>query len=624
MHLLYPGSHASGVYFKIKGKIMANPIRNLKVFFKQLIIIITITIAMLILGIVTNIGLSSQKTLLSQLIDSRFHFFEQSTFILEQVLTFDNEFELFIAKIDKVIDFAEANDFITKIKDQIDGSISLIEDNLANKTMLDEERVRFTSTLDELKKYKQTCISIIVVGQINRIILDNFITQIRKSSQNVKETVSDLRNYEKRIVSESKNNGNMELDRQIAFSWIVCAIAIFIPFLISILISRTIVVPINSLVDFSQHISEGDLTKQCNINSKDEMGHLSVYFSSVVNNIREIISSIKGVQGHNMELKDKLVSSTQETFAATTEIAANLNSSINMLSNLNEGVSASVKASEKIEETFSDFKNQIDNQATSVNQSSVSIKKIVEAIQNVAVLSDKRSSKSIELLQITDVGGSKMQETNKKVKEMSAITDDILGAIDVIKDIADQTNLLSINSAIQAAHAGDTGKGFAVIANEIGRLAESSSDSSKIITQNLEKNVEMIKNLLAISDEASNYFQTIGEEVKQVVNTLKEISTSMQSLTMSGQDISMTMTTLQDITRNVSDNSDNIESGMAQIRQAVVKVNNVTSEVINAITQINIGSEQINSAMSMLSKDSVALEEGIVNVNKALDKFKTE
>lgn len=602
-----------------------NMIKNLRIFFKILLIIINIVIFIIVLGVVMNSGIDAQHNLLEEITEKRFTLYEKSTQLLKVILTQDRSFEKLLLESKDGIKPEQGNAFKERTKVLLDPEMDDLEVIKGRSDIKDEEVKIFSDVFEELKKYRQTSISITTIGQLGgESALLALIDQARRASDNIRLITNKLQEYESLQINEIKMSASEQLDRQRWFFGIICFISIIVPLVISFFISQTIVTPIKRLETYSQEVANGNLKYSCNIQSKDEMGKLSDYFNMVVNYIKGFISNIKETQGNNMELKNKLIAGTTETYAAVTEISSNLNSSVKMLENLNSNVESSVHETDEVTSIFYDFQQQINNQGASIIQSAASIEQIIKSIKNAAELSEHRSEKSQALLTLTETGKSKMNESNKQVKEIIAITDDMLEAINIIEDLSERTNLLSINSAIQAAHAGEAGKSFSVVANEIRKLAESSSESSKNISFNLKKNVEMIKTLLSVSDETASYFTTIGSEVKEVVHTLREISDLMGTLREAGNEISLVINDLKTGTSEVQDNSANIEEKVKNIRHSIIKVDSVTSEVINAITEINLGAEQINIAMSELNHNATMMEEGILKTSEQVNMFVTD
>jgi len=601
---------------------MINPIKNMKILFKIMLIIVNIVIFMVILSITMNIGLNSQKKLIEEIADSRFAFYKQSVDLLTNVLQLDYEFNLLMMKNGNNVSQAQGNSFKTIVQQRLDPQIADLEKLVKLPNISQTEKTHFENALPVLIEYRRNLIYVSTAGQIGTL-LTALVQQVEQAAASIKTITQNLRTYEETRVAEIKMASLEQIKNQISFFYIICVISIIIPLVISFFIARGIVVPIKYLVDYSQLIAKGDLRKECNIQSRDEVGNLSLYINKIVMYVKDFILNIKQIQNQNFELKNKLVTDTTETLAAVTEISSNLNSSMSMLNNLNRNVESSVEASDDISRIVEVFREQIENQTASVNESSASIEQIIRSIKSVADLSDHRSKKALDLLSITEVGIHKIGESNQKIQEISAITDNMLEAVDFIKDIAEQTNLLSINSAIEAAHAGAAGKSFAVVSDEIRKLADSSTESSKLISSNLRKNVEMIKSISKASSEAAQYFQTIGDEVKQVVHTLEEISNAMQGLAASGNEISLAISNLKMITGDVHSNSANIEDKIQFIKSTISTVDDVTSEVVNAIMEINTGAKQINMAMSELNENAVLMEQSMQETSKRVDKFMT-
>ncbi|OHD11876.1 MAG: hypothetical protein A2086_13930 [Spirochaetes bacterium GWD1_27_9] len=228
---------------------------------------------------------------------------------------------------------------------------------------------------------------------------------------------------------------------------------------------------------------------------------------------------------------------------------------------------------------------KIDNSAKQLNESMKNVKKNVESAYNIAKASiQEADNSSIEILSLI--------EEMHSINEMS---DKILNTMNFISDIADETNLLALNAAIQAAHAGEEGKGFGVVASEIRNLAESSSKATKSIFQIVEKTVESIVKGVETSEKAKKALGKIVSSIKSTEDLMSEITDSINTQSDTTHKLKESVENIQELTKNINSDTQNMKSaianlsGQAQILSNLVKGFEIHSSSIKSDVIFGVG-----------------------------------
>jgi methyl-accepting chemotaxis protein len=271
---------------------------------------------------------------------------------------------------------------------------------------------------------------------------------------------------------------NRPVHNMIGFSVIFAVVILAIIAVITFFVVQSIIKPIIGVTLTLKDISEGegDLTKKINNNSKDEVGDLSRYFNATLEKIKNRVLSIKKEASTLSNIGNDLASNMNETAAAVNEITANI-------------------------------------QSINVSQASSAIE---EMVANIASVTDTlvRNGANVKTLQeASEVGRTGLQDVATDIQEIARESEGLLEINSVMQNIASQTNLLSMNAAIEAAHAGEAGKGFAVVADEIRKLAENSSVQSKTIGAVLKKIKESIDKITKSTENVLNKFEAIDSNV---------------------------------------------------------------------------------------------------------------
>ncbi len=190
---------------------------------------------------------------------------------------------------------------------------------------------------------------------------------------------------------------------------------------------------------------------------------------------------IQEKKGYSLELSGHM----KDSIYTTTRINGSVLAIYDKIETLNGDIQKSLSAIQEIAGTLRSLENKIEDQSSSITQTSAAIEEMDASISNVRVITEKKETASKDLVSHTVEGKRKMEEMGKGIDSIDSNIDSIQEIIKVINHIATQTNLLSMNAAIEAAHAGSAGKGFAVVAAEIRKLSESTSGNAKLISNTL-------------------------------------------------------------------------------------------------------------------------------------------
>ncbi|MDR2861221.1 MAG: methyl-accepting chemotaxis protein, partial [Syntrophobacterales bacterium] len=274
--------------------------------------------------------------------------------------------------------------------------------------------------------------------------------------------------------------------------------------------------PIRTAVEMLKEISqgEGDLTRQLTVSSNDEIGDMAHYFNLTLEKIRGLVIAIKKNSTILSEIGDDLSGRMTETAAAINEITANIQSIETRVINQSASVTETNATMEQITISIDKLNGHVENQSNNVSQASTAIEEMVANIQSVNQTLAKNAANVKGLMEASDVGRTGLSEVAQDIQEIAHESEGLLEINSVMESIASQTNLLSMNAAIEAAHAGEAGKGFAVVADEIRKLAESSSEQSKTISAVLMKIKDCIDKISGSTDNVLKKFEAIDSGIR--------------------------------------------------------------------------------------------------------------
>jgi iron only hydrogenase large subunit-like protein/uncharacterized coiled-coil DUF342 family protein len=214
--------------------------------------------------------------------------------------------------------------------------------------------------------------------------------------------------------------------------------------------------------------------------------------------------------------------------------------------NLSIQVEKSLDFMKGINDLIENLNHQILRQASAIEESSAAIEEMIATINYTAATAQKKQSAIQDLVDNVEQGRASMRETIEAVESISRGVEGVGSAIKVIGSIASNTNLLSMNAAIEAAHAGEAGEGFAVVAGEIRRLSETTRENSRNISHTLTEIVEGIKTTTIRSSATDNLINTMTKEINGFANTMTELINSLGELSIGSREITAALVQLRE------------------------------------------------------------------------------
>ncbi|GMO51563.1 MAG: methyl-accepting chemotaxis protein [Termitinemataceae bacterium] len=369
---------------------------------------------------------------------------------------------------------------------------------------------------------------------------------------------------------------------------------------------------------------EGDLTSRIEIHANDEIGDMGKYFNQTIEKIQNLVKSIKNQTVNLSDIGSELSSNMTETAAAINEITSNIQSIKGQVVNQSASVTETNATMETITVNLEKLNGLVEKQTSSVSQSSSAVEQMLANIQSVTQTLVKNGDNVKELADSSEVGRSGLQDVAADIQQIARESEGLLEINAVMENIASQTNLLSMNAAIEAAHAGEAGKGFAVVADEIRKLAESSGEQSKTISTVLKKIKDSIDKITRSTDAVLNKFEAIDSGVKTVSDQEENIRNAMEEQSAGSQQILEAISALNEQTQQVKASSKEMLEGSQQVITESRNLGRVTQELENGMNEMATGADQINVAVTRVNEISVDNKSNIDVLVKEVSKFKVD
>jgi methyl-accepting chemotaxis protein len=401
---------------------------------------------------------------------------------------------------------------------------------------------------------------------------------------------------------------------------VMLIVAVIIIFFVSSNIAHQIVVVGDAMKDIAE--GEGDLTKRLNANSSDEIGVMGGFFNQTMEKIQKLVVNIKEKSVTLSDIGGELASNMTETAAAINQITSNIQSIKDSVVQQSGSVTQTNNSMENITANIEKLGELVDNQTASVSQSSSAVEEMLANIQSVTQTLIKNGENVQTLAEASEVGRSGLQDVSADIQQIARESEGLLEINSVMENIASQTNLLSMNAAIEAAHAGEAGKGFAVVADEIRKLAESSGEQSKTISNVLKKIKDSIDKITKSTDNVLNRFEAIDSGVKTVSDQEENIRNAMEEQSAGSQQILEAISRLNEVTTLVKNSSEEMKQNSHEVIQESKNLEHITEEVSGGMNEMATGADQINIAVTRVNDISATNKDNIDALVSEVSKFK--
>jgi methyl-accepting chemotaxis protein len=390
-------------------------------------------------------------------------------------------------------------------------------------------------------------------------------------------------------------------------------------FIISYMFISSLLKPMNHMVQTLDSIAEDwDLTRRVEFKHMDEIGVLAHDFNDMMEKFRNLVGTIKYKINALTNTGHELSSNMAKTSKAVDAISVKFDGMKSMTNRQEQSTAEARNAAKDIQGSINSLNTLIEDQSENINASSSAIEEMTANINSVTKTLIENSKNVSRLTEASENGKSGLQTVAEKIKEIARDSEGLLEINSVMNNIASQTNLLSMNAAIEAAHAGEAGKGFAVVADEIRKLAESSGEQSKTTAAMLKKIKNSIDSITVSSNDVLSRFGVIDTEVKTVSQHEQNIRSAMEEQEAGGKQILESMLHLKETSVSVRKGSEEmLESGNRLTRQ--------TDDFINiSNTAVNGMNEVVNGAMQEIKIAVIHVDEMGSENTRNFEELKTE
>lgn len=404
---------------------------------------------------------------------------------------------------------------------------------------------------------------------------------------------------------------------------IIGAVIAIVVLVMSLLIGQQTVSPLTRAMKTMRDISEGsgDLATHLPVRGNNELAEVSKFFNKFVDSLHDLISQIKSEANVIHEIAENLTTGTSAIKADINLITNNINELHAQIETQSSSTTETSATIQEISENIDRLTHQIETQAAQVTESSDSIEQMVSNIGVIASNLNKASELFVQLRTAVIKGKDSISATQTLVTNVTTQSNNLIEMNAVIDAIAEQTNLLAMNAAIEAAHAGDAGAGFSVVADEIRKLAEDSTSQSKNIAAGISHIVTDIQAVLKATAEIDIAFEDVAQAISNADELVTQISAAMQKQNASSQDVLNTLNNMQQITQQIRHGSIEMNQGTSVILDEMNRLADITLQVAHNSESITKAADGINTAITQLTTDTEQSISAADTLNNLTAKF---
>ena len=459
---------------------------------------------------------------------------------------------------------------------------------------------------------------------------ENNVQRILQDVNFIHDQMSNILTAETKLKELNKICG-IEINEQVSkeeskYRLTLILTAIIASFIMAILISKVtgnISKRIVKLRDMTKTLADKDFTVSIKPNGSSEMNSLMDNINHMVAEINEFFIVVKTTASRAISSGYSITDSANSTAAATNGIDASIQNITQEFEKISTAVAKAIS-------TISEMNNHVDTlvvqnttQVNAIEDSNKSFEEAADTLQYINTMAAERYKNAEEMHVLVDDGDEKISSTANMLNMITQQLAEIRDVVTIINNVANQTNLLSMNAAIESAHAGEAGRGFSVVAEEIRKLAEETAKNAKKIKNVVNNIVSSVSEANKTSAEASNAFAKVSSHADQVINSLKEITERIDNIGSQMGNIRQKNTETAVAAEKITSFCGELAEKQQSVSADVDYMNNLFLETRKEINQIKKETGDIVNRIKVVSDSSRESYKNMTDLENILEQFKT-
>lgn len=424
-------------------------------------------------------------------------------------------------------------------------------------------------------------------------------------------------------ITQMNNEYKTQFAQTQRFGIIVVIAILVISIIIATIFANNISKPLHESTVNLQKIATGDLTSVLKPTERtDETG---ILYTSVVNVSEWMKNIIKSLKTNSIEMENSSSQLEEKATDISTAIS-HISTSADELSALSntQAQSSSIMTGtmQNMCEEIENLTNSLEMQSADVSNASAAVNEMVANINSISENINKFSAGFTELAQHSSNGTQTVTQLVDLANEVSEHSESLRNMNKMIADVARQTNLLAMNAAIEAAHAGSAGRGFAVVSEEIRKLSENTTKQSQQIAHTLDAAIANISEVLSASQEAGNLFNSIVTQINTYEHIITEIHTAMDEQNHGNMQIESSLENINDVSHGISANALSMNESSKKILAQILEQEQAMEKLRRDSYGIDSAAKSIGDGIAELSKLAASNKELSERSAEEVKKFK--
>ena len=381
---------------------------------------------------------------------------------------------------------------------------------------------------------------------------------------------------------------------------------------------------ISILQDVTKDLANKDFTVDLEPAGSVEINNLMTNLNQMIDQLNDFFVIVKTTTSKAISSGYSINDSANSTAAATAEIDSNIEKINQQFDTITQIVKDTVAVITEMNIHVDTLVQNNNDQTVAIEDSNNAVNEVVNTLEFINEMANSRSKGAEEMYDLVADGDEKISSTTGILAQITSQLEEIKEVVTIINSVAEQTNLLSMNAAIESAHAGEAGKGFAVVAEEIRTLAEETADNAKRIAKAIGAIVSSVNEANITSSEASVAFSKVSAHSKVVIQSFKDITNGIGKIDSQMHQIKQKSGVTASAADKINSYCSDLANRQKDISDQVDSMNDQFVQAMLAIRQIKQGTENIVERMKVVSSSSKESYKNMTELENVLEGFKTK